>query len=316
MRRAILKAAAVPCSAFRCIQYNSDAAPGQRPLQPPATTMVNLRPVPNAAHIALIELNNPPVNILTSRVLDELHSTLRYLGNEQSPYRGAILASTSKTVFSAGLDLDVLASKDRKLFGQNYSRFQHIFIELNEFCHPIVAMVAGKAPGGGCVYATCCDAIYMLDCPNAQIGITASRAGFALPGWAADSLARVAGPKVAERMLQLGKLIGAHEAYRVGIADALAPTEDVLLQQCVDHINGMIASGEFSRWYTKEHFRLNALGALATQQGREADEQWFFEMFQQPEIAARLAAYRQGLRRNPQKPPQQPPTQPPAPHTV
>lgn len=84
---------------------------------------------------------------------------------------------------------------------------------------PVVAVVQGKALGGGFELALLCDIILCSD--KAQFGLPEITLGI-MPGFGGtQTLPRIVGEKVAKRMILTGLPIDAKEAHRLNIAQLL-----------------------------------------------------------------------------------------------
>ena len=90
---------------------------------------------------------------------------------------------------------------------------------------PVVAMVKGWSIGGGNVLQLVCDLTIAAD--NARFGQTGPKVGSFDAGYGAGYLAQVVGQKRAKEIWFLCRQYNAHEAYRMGLVNAVVPLEDV-----------------------------------------------------------------------------------------
>ncbi len=91
---------------------------------------------------------------------------------------------------------------------------------------PWIAAVNGFALGGGCELALCCDFIYASS--NAKFGQPEVKLGV-IPGFGGTQrLARRVGIGKAKELVLTGDQIGADEALRIGLCDAVFPLEGLL----------------------------------------------------------------------------------------
>ena len=90
---------------------------------------------------------------------------------------------------------------------------------------PTIARISGYALGGGLEFAMACDIIYAHD--NAQVGQTEAKLGF-VAGWGGSlRLLQRVGPSRAKELFTSGKIIGASEAYAIGVVDFVGSAEQV-----------------------------------------------------------------------------------------
>ena len=84
---------------------------------------------------------------------------------------------------------------------------------------PTIAAVNGFALGGGCELALACDLRFAAS--TAKLGQPEINLGI-IPGWGGTQrLARVAGLAVAKDLIFTGRTVGAEEAYRLGLVNAV-----------------------------------------------------------------------------------------------
>ena len=123
------------------------------------------------APVALIEIDNPPVNATSQAVRAGLLAAIQEV--ERSPQiEAAVIACTGRT-FVAGADI--------REFGQT-PREPHLpdVIDAIEACSkPVVAAVHGTALGGGCEIALACHARVAV--PDASFGMPEVKLGL-VPG--------------------------------------------------------------------------------------------------------------------------------------
>jgi enoyl-CoA hydratase len=91
---------------------------------------------------------------------------------------------------------------------------------------PIIAAVNGFALGGGCELALACDFIYASD--KARFGQPEVTLGV-IPGFGGTQrLARRVGVARARELCMTGDLVGAEEALRIGLVNAVVPHAELL----------------------------------------------------------------------------------------
>jgi len=100
-----------------------------------------------------------------------------------------------------------------------------LFRSLYDFPKPTIAAVNGPAIAGGCGLATLCD--FTLAVPDAKFGYTEVRIGF-VPAIVSTFLLRQIGEKHARDLLLTGRIIGADEAYRIGLINEIVASERLL----------------------------------------------------------------------------------------
>jgi enoyl-CoA hydratase len=175
--------------------------------------------------VAVITIDNPPVNAVNSEVMDQLNKILHHV-DELEKVRAAVITGAGEKAFVAGADikqftdLDESTGKALSLFGQ--SVFEKI-IHLNIL---VICAVNGFALGAGCELALACD--IRIAAMNARFGLPEVGLGI-IPGYGGTQrLARLIGSGKAKELIFSGEQISAEEAYRIGLAERIVPVGGAL----------------------------------------------------------------------------------------
>lgn len=175
--------------------------------------------------LALVTINNPPVNALSKQVLEALKEALSEL-KDNKQVGALILTGAGERAFVAGADI----SEFPYLNSENAEKLslsgQAIFQQLADFPAPVIAAVNGVALGGGLEIALACDIRVMAE--SAKVGLPEVTLGI-FPGYGGSQrLPRLIGPSRAKELIFTGAAISAAEAYRLGLADHVVPAGEVL----------------------------------------------------------------------------------------
>ncbi len=172
-------------------------------------------------HVASIVLARPSArNALTDAMGSELERVASELAGDRSVR--VVLVRGEGAGFCAGGDLGFIEQRIASGREDNrvaMRRFYERFLSLRSLPVPTIAVVHGAAMGAGVCLALACD--LRLVAKNARLGLNFVRLGLP-PGMGATfMLPRLVGPGAAASLLLTGKTIGAEEALRIGLADAL-----------------------------------------------------------------------------------------------
>jgi len=172
--------------------------------------------------IAVITINNPPLNALGPGVRDGLLEAIEKVNKDES-IRAAVLIGSSR-MFAAGADIRELVkmASGEVLRGAGLSP---ILLRIEDCEKPIVAAIHGSAFGGGLELAMACH--YRAATVDAQVGQPEVKLGLIPGAGGTQRLSRLAGVAVAAEMCTEGKPISAEQALNFGIIDRL--TEGDLL---------------------------------------------------------------------------------------
>jgi enoyl-CoA hydratase len=178
------------------------------------------------AHVVTLTINRPDkLNALNEELLSELSRVLRDLGRDAA-VRCAILTGSGDKAFAAGADIAAMSTMgavQAKLFAELGHRVGRA-LESAHF--PVIAAVNGFALGGGCELALACDFIYASE--KAKLGQPEVNLGV-LPGFGGTQLlSRRVGTARAREICMTGDMIGAEEALRIGIVNAVVPSAELL----------------------------------------------------------------------------------------
>ena len=165
-----------------------------------------------------IIINNPPVNILTGKVMQEMIHLLKEASRNKE-YRVVVIKSEGKA-WSAGADVEEhLPDKFRdmlKVFGE-------LCELLREYQLPTIAAVNGLCLGGGCEVAAMCD--FIIASEKAKFGQPEIKVGV-FPPAAAAHFARKYGMGTALEIILTGDVFDAETSRKMGLVSKVVPVEN------------------------------------------------------------------------------------------
>jgi len=170
-----------------------------------------------------LKLNRPEKrNAFNQAVALELGNILDKFNNN-AEIRILILSSTSENFFSAGADIDWFAQINGEEAEEISKKSHDIFGKLQELPFPVIAAIKGVCITAGLEVTLCADVIYVAD--NAKLGLIETVFGITPGGGGTQRLARLVGPNRAKEMIFNARIIGAEEAERIGLANAMFPLD-------------------------------------------------------------------------------------------
>lgn len=173
--------------------------------------------------VALVRLDRPPVNALSVAVGRELKQA--FTECQDSSIRAVVV--TGQPHFAAGADIkgfkESLDSGDAEATAPMLVEAIDVLDRLEK---PTIAAVHGYALGGGCELSLGCDFRYLAE--DARIGQPEIKLGLIPGAGGTQRLQRVIGFQKAKEMVYSGRQVGAEEAARLGLADKVAPTGELL----------------------------------------------------------------------------------------
>jgi enoyl-CoA hydratase len=177
-------------------------------------------------HVVTLTLNRPDkLNALNDELLRELAARVGELERDPT-VRCAILTGAGEKAFAAGADIAAFADMTAAL-AKRFADLGHALGRAIEEAHfPVIAAVNGFALGGGCELALCCDFIYASD--KAKLGQPEVNLGV-IPGFGGTQrLPRRVGPGRARELCMTADPIGAEEALRIGLVNAVVPHAELM----------------------------------------------------------------------------------------
>jgi 3-hydroxyacyl-CoA dehydrogenase len=161
--------------------------------------------------IAVLTVNNPPVNALSQHVRQGLRDGVKQAVADAGI--GAVVIVCAGRTFIAGADITEFGKPPKE------PGFHEVLDLIEQSPKPVVAAVHGTALGGGLEVTLACH--YRIGVKAARFGLPEVKLGL-LPGaGGTQRLPRVVGVEKALQMIVSGDPIGAEEALRHGLIDAI-----------------------------------------------------------------------------------------------
>ncbi len=178
--------------------------------------------------IAVLTLDNPPVNILTPKVIEELDAVYREL--EAKPeVKVIVFTSAGTNAFIAGADIKVIGQISSPQDAEKLALSgQAVFNRIENSKKVSIAAIHGVCVGGGCELVM---AFHMrVASERAKFGQPEINLGI-IPGFGGTQrLARITSLSKARELVLTGDMINAQEAYRIGLVDRLVPDGELIKQ--------------------------------------------------------------------------------------
>lgn len=177
--------------------------------------------------IGVITMNRPKaLNALCTEVLEDLDQILDTVDTET--VRCLILTGAGEKAFVAGADISEMKGLSQKEAFEFGKKGNDVFLKLENFPIPVIAVIGGYALGGGCELSMACDMRICSD--NAVFGQPETGLGIT-PGFGGTQrLARLVGMGRAKELIYSARNIKAEDAYRIGLVNAVWPKEELMEQ--------------------------------------------------------------------------------------
>jgi enoyl-CoA hydratase/carnithine racemase len=176
--------------------------------------------------VAYVTLNRPKVlNALNTPTWADLRTAFED-ARDDAAVRGVILTGAGDKAFIAGADISELAHATA-IDAERASRLGQGVLDLVEnLGKPVVAAINGFALGGGCETAMACTIRIAVE--HAKFGQPEVKLGLLPGGGGTQRLPRLVGKGRALQLVLSGGMIGAQEAWRIGLVNEVVPAADLI----------------------------------------------------------------------------------------
>lgn len=173
--------------------------------------------------VAIITIDNPPVNALKAALLEELEAELLTL-DDDADVRAIVVRGAGDRAFVAGADIKEFPALREAASGEGGSArgIQKVGLTMERMRTPIVAAIHGFCLGGGLELAMACD--IRVGAEDAQLGQPEIKLGLIPGGGGTQRLPRLVGRGRALYLNLTGDFISGRQAYEWGLLEQVTPT--------------------------------------------------------------------------------------------
>jgi enoyl-CoA hydratase len=238
--------------------------------------------------VAIVTIDNPPMNVLSRQVTQELGQVFAAIA-EDPEVIAAILTGAGNRAFMAGADIKEFPQSlglEKEEFKRNNAKSHEILNFIADIPKPTIAVLNGLAFGGGCELALTCD-IRIAEA-HVKVGLPEIKLGLFPGGGGTQRLPRLIGSSKAKELMFLGEPISADEALKIG-----------LVNQVVDSGKGMESALSMAKKMAS--YSLQALSRIKTavnegydtsfDQGMEIEAEQFAQVFQTEDVKEGVQAF-------------------------
>jgi enoyl-CoA hydratase len=178
--------------------------------------------------VAVVTIENPPMNQLSAQLLEELETEIDRL-DEDDGVRAIVLQGAGERAFVAGADIKEFPSL-RQAAAEAHETgsargIQKLGHRMDAARKPFIAAIHGFCLGGGLELAMCCDIRIVSE--DAQLGQPEIKLGLIPGGGGTQRLPRLVGIGRAMLLNLTGDFIDAKTAYDWGLVEKVVPREEL-----------------------------------------------------------------------------------------
>jgi enoyl-CoA hydratase/carnithine racemase len=171
--------------------------------------------------VAVVTIDNAPVNALKAALLEELSSELKRLDEDDS-VRAIVIRGEGEKAFVAGADIKEFPALREAMGGGGSARgIQMVGFEMERMRTPVIAAIHGFCLGGGLELAMACD--IRVAAEDAQLGQPEIKLGLIPGGGGTQRLPRLVGRGRALLLNLTGDFISGLQAYEWGLVEKAVP---------------------------------------------------------------------------------------------
>jgi enoyl-CoA hydratase len=174
------------------------------------------------ARVAQLELVNPPLNLVTLALLEELEAALaRLAAAPAGDVRAVVVSGRGERSFSAGSHVGEFEAQRGPGGLERHALEERIGSALADLPMPTIAAIEGNALGGGLELALACD--LRIASERAKLGLPEVRLAVTPGTGGTQRLPRVVGPARAKELILTGRVLTAAEAHAIGLVTEVVP---------------------------------------------------------------------------------------------
>lgn len=248
--------------------------------------MTNLVRVEKENKLAIVTIDNPPLNVISKQVFQSLLEIFTQLEDDDEVV-AVLITGAGDMAFAAGADIKEFPQMMGNPKMKETVRESHaILTKIDQFPKPTIAVLNGMTLGGGCELALACD--LRVAEANVQIGLPEVKLGLFPGAGGTQRLSRLVGNAKAKEIIFTGDPLTAQEAEKIG-----------LVNKVVEEGNGLMESKKLASRMTRHS--LQALSRIkkaidegsesSLEHGLEIEANLFEEIFQTEDVKEGVAAF-------------------------
>jgi enoyl-CoA hydratase/carnithine racemase len=179
----------------------------------------------NEKGVALLKINNPPMNALDEETMRQLESSMKKIAADDAVK--VVVITGEGATFIVGADVNKVREVDTREKGEALtSEAQGIINLIENLRKPVIAAINGLCLGGGTELAMACHMRFISD--QAQMGLPEILLGIMPAFGGTQRAARILGPARAMEIMLTGKFLPAAECDRIGLVNRVVSHASLL----------------------------------------------------------------------------------------
>jgi enoyl-CoA hydratase len=243
--------------------------------------------------VAVLTLNDPPVNAYTHEMFKELDACILDARFDNDVHV-LVITGHGEKYFSAGADINMLKEADPTFRYYFCLHANETLNRLEQTPKLVIAAINGHAVGGGLEVALACDlriardGTYQIGLPEVNLGV--------LPGTGGTQrLARAIGPSRALAMMVEGKMMDLEEALHSGLLHKVweTPDHETFFRRIMDYAHEFTPPGRASMAVGRIKRAVQAGADMSLDQGLALERELQGELFRSQDAKEGILAFTQ-----------------------
>jgi enoyl-CoA hydratase/carnithine racemase len=182
--------------------------------------------------VARLTLDDPPLNLVTRELLEELDTALATLAAAApGDVRAVVVTGAGERAFSAGSHVGEFEAQRGAAGRARHELESGVARRLAELPMPTIAAIEGNALGGGLELALCCD--LRIAAERAHLGLPEVRLAVTPGAGGTQRLPRVVGAARARELILTGRVLTAEAALAIGLVTEVVPAGEAVARATV-----------------------------------------------------------------------------------
>ncbi|MFE0504113.1 enoyl-CoA hydratase/isomerase family protein [Peribacillus butanolivorans] len=248
--------------------------------------MRNLVRVEKENKLAIVTIDNPPLNVISKNVFKGLLEVFTEL-EEDNETVAVLITGAGDIAFAAGADIKEFPQMMGNPNMKETVRESHAILnKIDYFPKPTIAVLNGMTLGGGCELALACD--LRVAEAQVQIGLPEVKLGLFPGAGGTQRLSRLVGNAKAKEIIFTGDSLNAKDAEKIGLVNK------VVEQGC-----GLTEAKNLASRMTRHSLQalsrikkaINEGSESTLEQGLEIETNLFEEIFQTEDVKEGVSAF-------------------------
>jgi enoyl-CoA hydratase/carnithine racemase len=243
--------------------------------------------------VAVLTLNDPPINAYTHEMFKELDACILDARFDNDVHV-LVVTGHGETYFSAGADINMLREADPTFKYYFYLHANETLSRLEQTPKLVIAAINGHAVGGGLEIALACDirvaweGTYQLSLPDVNLGVLAGTGG-------TQRLARLVGASRAMEMMVEAKAVPLDEALLAGLVHKVwaEPDHESFLRHVMEYAHEFTPPHRASLAVGKIKRAVQGGADMSLEQGLALERELQAELFRSEDAKEGIAAVTQ-----------------------